>query len=234
MKNNFVFLFFILLFSFSAICQEEAELEEIIPKLKKNDAIVINILNNQWLNVESPMKQMPVSLGIEIYTFETLLKDDRTFNISLGLGLSSHNVHHNALPFDSLGVTYFRLIQPGFQYTKNKLTVNYLDIPLEINIVSKSDKRNRNLRIAIGGKGGIVLNNYIKYVGEDFRNNTNKEVKFKEYRIENIMWYRIGSYIRISYGRFGLVANYMFTPIFEEDKGPNFIPFTYGLTFSIK
>lgn len=234
MKKSIIILFCALFYSFSAICQDYENSEEDITKQKKNDAIVINLLNNQWTNVEKPMKTMPVSLGLEIYTFKTLLKDNRTFNISLGLGLSSHNVHNNALPYDSLGGTYFRLIPSGFEYTKNKLTVNYLDVPLEINIVTKSDKRNRNLRMAFGGKAGIMLNNYIKYVGEDFRNNSNKEVKFKEYRIENIMLYRIGAYIRISYARFGFIANYIITPIFEKDKGPNFIPFTYGITFSIK
>ncbi len=203
-------------------------------KVKKNDAIVINLLNNQILNVKSPMTQMPVSLGLEIYTFEPLFKTNRTFNFSLGLGISSHNVHNNALPYDSLGKTYFKLIPPGYKYTKNKITVNYLEILLEINIVSRVDKRGRNFRLAIGGKGGLMLSNYIKYVGEDFRNLSKKEVKFKEYRLENISWYRYGLYFRMSYGRFGVAASYMLSPLFEKDKGPDFIPFTYGFTFGIK
>ncbi len=200
---------------------------------KKNDIIVVNLLNNQWLNVKSPMKQMPVSLGIDLYVMKTLLKTNRTINFSVGFGVSSHNVHTNALPFDSLKNTYFKLIPPGYQYLKNKLTVNYFEIPLEINIVGKNDRRNRNLRVAIGGKGGYMLNNYIKYVGEDFRNLSSKVVKFKEYRLENIMRYRYGVYIRMSYGRFGVAASYLLTPVYEKTKGPNLIPFTYGFSFAI-
>jgi hypothetical protein len=231
MKKTF---FFILpfIFSFPAFCQEYENEEEV--KLKRNDAIVINLLNNYWYNVEPPMKIMPVSLGIEIYTYQTLFKSDKTFNISLGIGISSHNVHNNSLPYDSLEVTYFKLIPPGYEYTKNKLSINYIDVPLEMDIVSKSDKRNRNFRFALGGKAGIMVSNYLKYVGEDFRTNSSKIVKFKEYRIDNIMWYRFGIYTRVSFARFGFVVNYYFTPIFEKNKGPNFIPLTYGLTFSLK
>lgn len=232
--NRMFFLFLLLVACRFTVFSQNDEEENPVTITKKNDAIVINLLNNYWQNVESPMKQMPVSLGMEIYTFETLLKNDRTFNISLGIGLSSHNVHHNALPYDSLGVTYFKLIPPGVEYIKNKMTINYFDIPLELNIVTKSDKRNRNLRLAIGAKGGIMLNNYLKYVGKDFRNNSGKEVKFKEYRLENVMWYRYGFYVRANYARFGLVANYFPLPIFEKNKGPKFIPITYGITFSIK
>ncbi len=232
--KKMLFMFFLLnVYTYTIFAQNDDE-DTKFTITKKNDAIVVNLLNNYWQNVELPMKQMPISLGIEIYTFETLLKNDRTFNISLGIGFSSHNVHHNALPFDSLTITYFKLIPPGVEYTKNKLTINYMDVPLELNIVSKTDKRNRNFRFAIGTKGGIMINNYLKYVGKDFRNNSGKEVKFKEYRLENVMWYRYGFYVRVSYARLGLTANYFPLPIFEKNKGPRFIPITYGITFSIK
>jgi len=200
---------------------------------KKNDRITINLLNNQWLNISAPMKQMPVSLGVDIYTFEQLFKKDRTLNVSLGIGFSNQNVHNNALPFDSLDVTYFKLIPGGYEYTKNKLSITYFDIPLEINIVTKSDKRNRNLKLALGVLVGIMLTNYIKYVGEDFRNQSNKIVKFKEYRINNINPYHYGVYFHLNYGRLGIIGNYSLSPVFKENKGPSFINFSYGFSISI-
>ncbi|NSW44611.1 MAG: hypothetical protein HPY79_02120 [Bacteroidales bacterium] len=200
---------------------------------KKNDRITINLLNNQWQNISNPMQQMPVSLGIDIYTFEQLLKKNRTFNISLGLGISSKNFHNNSLPYDSLDITYFKLIPGGYEYTKNKLNVTYLDAPLEIDFVTNSDKRNRNLKIAVGGLVGIMLTNYIKYVGEDFRNHSNQIVKFKEYRINNINPYHYGIYFRLNYGRFGIIGNYCLSSLFKENKGPNLITFSYGFSISI-
>jgi len=200
---------------------------------KKNDRITINLLNNQWQNIVSPMQQMPVSLGIDLYIFEQLLKKDRTFNISLGLGFSSKNFHNNSLPYDSLNITYFKLIPGGYEYTKNKLNITYIDVPLEIDFVTKSDKRNRNLKIAVGGIVGIMLTNYIKYVGEDFRNQSNQIVKFKEYRISNINPYHYGVYLRLNYGRLGIIGNYSLSPVFKENKGPNLITFSYGFSISI-
>lgn len=200
---------------------------------KKNESIIINLLNNQWTQVKDPFTTMPVSFGIDIYALKQLLKKDHTFNISIGVGISNQNVHNNALPYDSLGITYFKPIPGGYEYTKNKFTTSYVDVPIEINIVSKSDKRNRNFKFALGSRFGLLISNYIKYVGEDFRNLSNHEVKFKEYRFDNLNPYRYGLYIRMNYGRIGLSANYSLSNVFTNEKGPDFIAFSYGVSISI-
>lgn len=200
---------------------------------KKNENIIINLLNNQWTPVKSPIEIMPISLGIDIYAYNQLLKKNRTFNISLGMGISNQNIHNNALPYDSLGITYFKSIPGGYEYTKNKFSTSYIDIPLEINLVSKSDKRNRNFKFAFGGRIGLLISNYIKYVGEDFRNVSNHIVKFKEYRFDNLNPYRYGLYIRANYGRIGLTANYSLSKVFKNNKGPDFIAFSYGISMAI-
>lgn len=200
---------------------------------KKNENIIINLLNNQWTQVKSPIEIMPISLGIDIYAYNQLLKKNRTFNVSLGIGISNQNIHNNALPYDSLGITYFKPIPGGYEYTKNKFSMSYIDIPLEINLVSKSDKRNRNFKFAFGGCIGLLISNYIKYVGEDFRNLSNHKVKFKEYRFDNLNPYRYGLYIRANYGRIGLTANYSLSKVFKNNKGPDFIRFSYGISMAI-
>jgi hypothetical protein len=230
MKHILIFVAF-QFFILNLIAQNDTTDHRFISK--KNESIIINLLNNQWMQVKDPIKTMPVSLGIDIYAFKQLLKKDRTFNISLGIGISSQNVHNNSLPYDSLDVTYFKLIPGGYEYTKNKLTTSYIDIPLEINLVTKSDKRNRNFKLALGGRFGLLISNYIKYVGEDFRNQSKHEVKFKEYRFDNINPYRYGIYIRANYGRIGLAANYSLSHVFKDNKGPDFVAFSYGISMSI-
>jgi hypothetical protein len=200
---------------------------------RKNDVLLINLLNNTWLNVDKQVKTMPVSVGVDVYGMKTIFKKDHELNMSIGLGISTQNIHNNSLPTDSLEKTYFKPVPGGYEYTKNKFTVCYIDVPLEINYVSMPDKRMRNIRLSIGGRFGYMISNYIKYTGEDFRNASTKVVKFKEFRFDNVMKYRYGIYVRFVYGKIGLVANYSLSPLFEKDKGPEFIPFTYGFSFSI-
>lgn len=200
---------------------------------KKYEILILNFTNNQWLNVEKPIKTMPVSLGIDLYLLKNLFKKDKTFNASLGIGFTNQNVHLNALPYDSVNITYFRLVPGGYVYTKCKFTVSYIDLPLEINYISNPDKRDRSFKVALGAKFGLMLTNYIKYHGEDFRINSSKKAKFKEYNFENVEKYHYGAYFRMTYGKIGIHANYYFVSLFKKDKGPNYIPFSYGITVAI-
>ncbi len=200
---------------------------------RKNDILLIHLLNNTWLNNNSKVETMPVSIGVDVYAMKNILKKDKPFNLSIGIGVSVQNVHNNSLPYDSLQIIYFKPIPGGYQYTKNKFCESYIDVPIEINYLSRPDKRMRNFKLTVGGRFGYMISNFIKYTGEDFRNTTNEIVKFKEFRIDNVMKYRYGIYLRLIYGKIGLVANYSFTPLFEKNKGPDFTPFTYGFSFSI-
>lgn len=229
MKINFFLLF--LISSINLFSQEEGQNEKFISK--KNDRWVISFLNSQLTKVPHNMKVMPVSLGIDVQYFQQLLKKNRTLNLSIGLEISTHNIHNNALPYDSVSITFFRPIPAGYEYTKNKLTVCYVELPLEIDIVSKTDKRNRNFKLALGGKFGLMLTNYIKYSGEDFRNHSNHKVKFKEYNFDNINKFDYGIYSRLTFDRIGLNVNYSLSKIFINSKGPKTSFFSYGLCISI-
>lgn len=225
-------LFLILLISTTNVFSQENEQDENFIS-KKNDHLVVSFMNCQLSKVPQEMKVMPVSLGLDAQYFFNLLKNDRTLNFSIGLGISSYNIHNNALPYDSLDKTYFKPIPGGYEYTKNKLTVSYFEIPIEIDIVSKSDKRNRNFKMALGGKFGLMLTNFIKYSGEDFRYQTKQVVKFKEYNFSNINKLNYGIYSRFTFGRIGINVSYSLSNIFNDDKGPETSFFSYGLCISI-
>lgn len=230
---KFTTLFLLLLMSSITLFSQDNEdnSEKFISK--KNDHLVISFLNCQLNQIPNEMNVMPVSLGFEAQSFLHLLKKGRTLNFSIGLGISTYNIHNNSLPYDSLGITYFKPIPGGYEYIKNKLTVSYIEVPLEIDMVSKSDKRNRNLKVALGGKFGFMLTNYIKYTGEDFRNQTKQEVKFKEYNFDNINKLNYGVYGRITYGRIGFNVSYYLSNVFNDNHGPETKFLSYGVCISI-
>jgi len=67
MKHILIFVAF-QFFILNLIAQNDTTDHRFISK--KNESIIINLLNNQWMQVKDPIKTMPVSLGIDIYAFK--------------------------------------------------------------------------------------------------------------------------------------------------------------------
>jgi hypothetical protein len=197
-----------------------------------NDQIICNILSNTWLNTPDNMKLMPVSIGAEVYAMTPIIGKKSTFSIAIGFGVGANNIHNNSLPYDSLEITYFSQIPGGYEYVKNKVTTAYVDIPLEFRFRTKPNLKKRNFKVSLGGKFGYLISNYMKYSGEDFRNASSKNVKFKEFNIDNITKIRYGAFLRIGYGKINAIVNYTLSPLFEKDKGPDVVPVSFGLSFT--
>lgn len=237
MKNLFII---IILISFSgclnAFSQEITISDSLqTPDTTKmpNDQIIFNVLSNTWLNSPKNIKLMPVSLGVEAYAMTPIIGKKSSFSIAIGFGVGANNIHNNSLPYDSLEVTYFSPIPGNYEYVKNKITTAYVDIPLEFRFRTKPNFKKRNFKIALGGKFGYLISNYIKYNGEDFRNSTSKYVKFKEFNVDNITKIRYGAFVRIGYGKINAIVNYSLSPLFEKDKGPDVVPVSFGLSFTL-
>jgi len=205
-----------------------------------NDQIVVNVLSNTWLNAPDNMKLMPISIGAEIYAMTPVIGKKSSLSLAIGFGFGVNNIHNNSLPYNSIDntypynkdSTYFSPIPGGYNYTKNKITTAYVDIPIEFRYRTKPNFKKRNFKISLGGKFGYMISNYIKYCGEDFRNSTTKNVKFKEFNIDNITKFRYGAFIRIGYGKINAIINYTLSPLFEDNKGPEVVPVSFGLSFT--
>lgn len=199
-----------------------------------NDQVIVNLLSNMLLNLPEGMKSMPVSVGAEAYFMSPLIGKKSSLSLALGLGIGVNNFHNNCIPFDSLEVTYFEQIPGEYEYIKNKITTAYIDIPIEIRFRTKPNLKNRNFKVAVGGKAGYLISSYLKYKGEDFRSaGSNKIVKFKEYNLDNILTYRYGTFLRLGYGKMNLIINYTLSSLFEKDKGPDLIPVSFGFSFTL-
>ncbi len=229
-KIIFTAISFMFSMSIVSVAQEEAVVDSV---KMPNDQIVINILSNTWLNAPSEITLMPVSVGAEAYAMTPLIGRNSSFSLAIGFGVGINNIHNNSLPFDSIGITYFRQITGGYEYTKNKFSSTYVDIPIEIRFRTKPNIKKRNFKVSLGGKFGYMITNYIKYSGDDFRTLTKKSVKFKEYNFSNVLPYRYGVFLRVGYGKVNGIINYTLSSFFEKNKGPDVIPVSVGLSFTI-
>ena len=217
-----LFITFILLFG-----QDKSEL-----KIFSDDNLIVDLNYQSWLNKPSNVTLKPYSRGINISYLETLLGQHSNICLATGLEISSNNFFIDATPKLNSGIITFVNIPDSINYKKNKLTTTYLEIPFELRFrTNKSNKEDKSFKIFVGFKIGYLISNHIKYKGDAF-DGSNKQIKIKQYNIDNIEKYRYGVTARIGYGKFNITGFYSLTQMFEKDKGPDITPFSVGLSIS--
>jgi hypothetical protein len=149
-----------------------------------------------------------------------------------GIGISTHNMYSDNyiddVKADSIS---FLQIPDGTSYKKSKISLAYIDVPLEFRI--KTDK---GFRIAFGFKFGFNINAHQKYKGNRFEvleNGTvitdEVNVKEKEKDISQIESWRYGPTFRIGYKWFNVTVYYQLSKVFKVDKGPQLYPISIGI-----
>ncbi len=225
------FIFIAIAFISSVVFSQEEDTSMVIKKMA-NDQLIIDLNYNSWLNVPENVTIKPLSLGMNIYLMKPLVGKKSNFSIAAGLSLGSQNVNNNSVPYDSAGVTFFNSeCLDTIEYKKNKFTTIYVDVPVELRLRTNQNSKEKSFKISAGFKIGYLISSYTKYVGDDYRvSSSGDKVKFKEYRIKNILQYRYGVYARIGYGQFNLTGYYALTSLFEENKEHEIVPFSVGIS----
>lgn len=205
-----------------------------------NPSIIFNLNYNSWLSPPTDMKISPSSMGVDIYGVYTLLGKEQFISLVAGGGFSVQNIKSDSYLMNT-DSSYFVKLPTDLEYKNNKITTVFFDIPIEIRLRSRPNPRDkagivrkRNFRFAFGFKIGYNIQRYIKYDGEDYRTfNYQNPIKFKEYRLNNILLYRYGIYSRIGIGKISLTAYYALSTFFIKEKGPSLRPFSIGLSINI-
>lgn len=230
MKN--LFLTLISLF-FSVIVFSQTEPDTTITdftkgdrdKLKKEDYIVIETFTDLWQNTPAILKTKTINRGFNTYFMLDNPLGKSNISIAYGIGVSAHNMYSNCVPdLDSTGKSYFLPID-DFNYSKNKLTLFYTDIPVEIRFRTK--KNTDNFKFSIGFKAGYLIQSHTKYKGDRLNNVVG--TKYKVFDIPNIETFRYGITARIGYGKVNLFGYYSLTNLFKKGKGPELFPVSVGV-----
>lgn len=199
---------------------------------EKMDHIVLDLNHDRFQTVPTGITQGYFSIGVDAYMFhDHPINKKGTMAWALGLGFSGMNVHHNGqLVYNVEGdnvVTDLIPYPPGLKFYKNKISLNYVEVPFEFRIrtmnTSIEERNVANFRFYMGFKGGVLVNSHTKYKDD--------EIKVKVYDIENLMMYRYGPTLRIGFKKLSFHAFYSLTSIFEAGKGPQLYPFSVGLSW---
>jgi hypothetical protein len=199
-----------------------------LDKKPHQDMLLVDFNWDRLVGLDSPVKQKWYGRGIAV----SLMYDyplNRTGKVSLafGGGFTSHNYYTNALvgKIDSLNVGAFE-IQNSNVKDKGKISLNYLDVPLEIRFRSDEDDREHRWKLAAGARIGYLINAHEKTIdGNGF--------KTKLYHYPHVSLFRYGPTVRFGYGAVMVTGFYSLSTFFQTGKGfqqPNAL--SIGLTIS--
>ncbi len=201
-----------------------------ITKMAAKDRLIIGMFTDLWSDLPADMDPQAINRGISIDYIQEFPISTSNFSVAAGFGFSSHNLYSDNLfvwDDDDDGNYHFEKIPEDQEYDNNKLSLNYLNIPLEIRYRTRNTPR--TFRIHAGVKGGWLVSGHTKYKGETEPDE--REIKVKEKSLDNINPFLIGVYGRIGYGRVNLNAYMSMTDIFTDNnaEGANFM--SVGLSF---
>lgn len=216
---------------------KETKRNEVEKKFQKfsKDRFAFDFIFSNWIYKNSDPRIVGGNLnprwhsrGVNIYfSWDFRIKKSRV-SIAPGIGYSCSNIYsRHGLVEDSTG-TYLKALDNPDNYKINKLTLQYVDIPIELRIKTNPDKFDNVWKFAIGIKGGIRVDAHTKQ-----RTKINNVVKVDvQRRFPDFNLFRVGPMIRIGYSSFNITAYYGILGVFKKDRGPQANEFAVGISFN--
>lgn len=195
--------------------------------------IGVGMYTDIWTGLPDNMKARTINQGAQVFGMYTYRVKESSIYLAGGLGLGVHNLYSdniiNDVQADSIE---FKKIPDNVNYKKSKLTVAYIDVPVEFRIKTK-----KQFRIAFGFKFGFMINAHVKYKGnrilainDDGTFDTDEvDVKQKSSNVKQVESWRYGPTFRIGYKWFNVTVYYQISKVFKVDRGPQINPISIGI-----
>lgn len=190
-----------------------------------------DIYTDVWMDVPDGIDVRLIHQGISLGGMFQSQFGESPVSIAVGAMISTHNFYSNAfMDLDTAGNSLLTplpekdLSGKDVDYERNKLSLAYLDFPLEFRLKTDSE-----IRVALGFKAGFNINSHTKYKGDDpLNSDATTKVKYSD--IPNIESYRYGLVFRLGYKAVNLYGFYSLSPVFTEGKGPAIYPLSLGVS----
>ncbi|MFN3916548.1 MAG: outer membrane beta-barrel protein [Flavobacteriales bacterium] len=204
-------------------------------RYERFDRLAVDLNYDNWDNMPNGVNSRLVSLGVNAYFYKDIpFSRYSNMAFAIGLGISSHNVHHNSeivyrISPEGNSYTAFEPYPDGYKYRKNKLSTSYLEVPVEFRFRTKYKKDDTPYKLRFrfypGFKAGYLLSSHVKLKDAD--------TKVKIYNINNLMQYRYGPTLRLTFHRLSVYGFYSLTPLFTEGRGDEVYQYSLGLSLMI-
>lgn len=215
----------VLVFSLQSVFAQESSQPEPMQEVERKDQLMIDFNYENFVNGPSNVDFKWYNRGINVqYLYDIHIVKNR-FTIGIGAGFSSQNYYGNGyLTQDTLSNGKVGTVWETREedYDRNKVSVNYLEVPLELRYRSKLNERGYQWRFTVGAKYGYLIDVHDKLV-------LSNGDKFKTYNYPDVEDYRYGVLTRIGYGKVNLTAYYSVSPFFKDGKGQEMNQLSIGI-----
>ena len=195
---------------------------------KKKITIGFGLFTDIWQKVPSGIRTRNINQGVNAFGLYNVPFGKSHLGFSIGLGVDVHNVYGNFIQDKSGDTTILKKIPVG--YKRSKMTLVYLEVPVEFNL-----KTNSKVRIGLGFKAGLLIGSSTKYVGSGgfqtstYTIDTVSKIRFKTWKIPNLQQFTYGPTLSVGYKWIHVNCYYMLSTIFTKDHGPDMTPISVGL-----
>lgn len=189
---------------------------------KKRIAIGLGLITDIWQNVPSNVSTRTINQGFHGYILYGIPFGKSNFGFGVGLGLTVHNMYGNFTVTGKNDTTRFTPIPDSLGYKRSKMTLPYLELPLEFHFATK-----KKFAVGIGFKLGYLLPAFTKYVGDNPLP-PHEELRMKLRNLKNLENFAYGPYLRIGYKWFHLFGYWQLSDVFKKGLGPDVYPISVG------
>lgn len=230
---RYYFSLLVLFVFFGASAQEEVAEKKVVDSLYREDQFYINtsFINTQKTPSGLRQNKISPSLGFGILR-DMPINKNRTFSIAAGLGYSINILNDNLYTYttsDANSTRVYEIISSDIYFTKNRLTTQYLDFPIEVRWRNSTYESHKFWRIYTGFKLSYLIADKYK-----FENDLGTTILKHDPNLNKLQY---GCYISSGwntlnvYVYFGLNPIYKTTEVNGQRNKMNF--FTLGLQFYI-
>ncbi|WP_395632992.1 porin family protein [Flavobacterium sp.] len=208
----------LLLFLFSATIALAQNVEtdfDAPDSLFREDQFYLNITYNTLQKVPDGLQQTKFSPGFSVgFLRDMPINASRTFAVAAGLGYSLSVYNQNLGIFESNNATTYEILNAeGVSVSKDKLSLHYVDLPVEFRWRNATPDNHRFWRVHFGVKLSYLVANQYKLVSTA-GNLTNSN-------LNDLSKFHYGLYLSTGWNTWNIYAYYGFNPIFTSDAKIN-------------
>jgi hypothetical protein len=222
---------------------EDEIINPVAPPSTDRDRFVFSAHWDGWLGAPDSLEVGPLSRGVGLHFYYDIPFDAaKRYSFAVGLGWNNMNYYTKALfANDTLGNTLIVPFDASQTVSRNKISLNYVEVPLEFRLRTKPNQKGNSFKVAIGFKAGYEFSNHTKYIGDEYKLDENNqiasinnstEIKYKFYNYSSLSSLQYGPTLRIGYANVNLEAFYGLATTFQDGQGPTGSPLQIGVSFN--
>lgn len=181
--------------------------------------------------------QSGFSKGFNAYImFDKPFKSNPKFSFAIGLGIGSTNIAFKKMNVDITSTAAklpFTATDSTNHFKKSKLSLSYLEVPVEFRFSSNPLNSGNSFKIAVGAKLGTLINAHTK--GKELQNKNNATINNfieKENSKSYFNTTRLMGTVRIGYGIVSLFGAFQLNNVLKDAAGPAMKIHQIGITLS--